>query len=137
MVKIGDSELPASVIRRNKTRDVALLKLEDPSSLQAVPISREPAATGTPVYVIGTPLSESLSHTVTRGIISAVRTDGERPLYQTDAAINPGNSGGPAFDDRGEVIGIAVSGIFTRQGGSLNINFLIPIDEALGSLNVF
>lgn len=93
--------------------------------------------TGTPVYIMGTPLSESLSYTVTRGIVSAVRKmEDEQLYYQTDAGVNPGNSGGPAFDPAGEVVAMAVSGLLTRQGGSLNINFLIPIDEVLGSLTV-
>ncbi len=58
---------------------------------------------GSTVEAIGHP--KGLTFTITRGIISAVRTrpsiygvGGKQVLFvQTDAAINPGNSGGPLF----------------------------------------
>jgi len=136
VVVFNEIELRADVIRDDPIRDVALLKLRDFNG-EALSISKQQPVEGETIYVIGTPLEEKLSHTVTRGIISAKRTleDGNNYL-QTDAAINPGNSGGPIFNDRGEVVGIAVSGLFNRAGGSLNINFLIPIDEVMSSLNI-
>jgi len=129
-------ELRADVVRNDSKRDVALLKLKE-FNAAALSISKRKPVEGETIYVIGTPLDEKLSHTVTRGIISAKRTleDGKE-YFQTDAAINPGNSGGPIFNEYGEVIGIAVSGLFNRAGGSLNINFLIPIEEVIGSLNI-
>ena len=36
-------------------------------------------------------------------------------FIQTDAAINPGNSGGPIFDERGNVVGVAVSKLDVRK----------------------
>lgn len=137
IVVLKDKELGARVIRVDDKRDIALLKIDSPADLQLVSISNAKAGSGESVYIIGTPLDEKFSHTVTRGIISAERLleDGNA-YYQTDAAINPGNSGGPAFNQYGEVIGIAVAGLFTRQGGSLNINFLIPIEEALKILGL-
>ena len=47
-----------------------------------------------------------LENTVTRGIISGIRTAGLATFVQTDAAINQGNSGGPLLDRNGRVIGI-------------------------------
>jgi S1-C subfamily serine protease len=127
----------AHVVRRDSFRDVALLKLDEHMGLPVLALSDNGIGVGHNVYLIGTPLDESLGHTVTRGIISAERRmeDGQR-YYQTDAAINPGNSGGPAFSDNGEVVGIAVSGLFNKSGGSLNINFLIPIDEVIEALHI-
>lgn len=57
-------------------------------------------------------------------------------LYQTDAAISPGNSGGPVFDAAGELVALSVAGLFTRQGASLNVNYLIPIEQALQAMKV-
>ena len=130
-----DVEQHATVVRVDTKRDVALLKVDGQGSLEHVMISKNKIGTGESVYVIGTPLYEQFSHTVTRGIISAQRRMEDGNIYyQTDAAINPGNSGGPAFNEAGEVIAITVAGLFNRQGSSLNINFLIPIDEALRAL---
>jgi serine protease Do len=74
------------------------------------------------------------THTVTRGIISAlhrtVQVSDEQKyldLIQTDASINPGNSGGPLLNIDGEMIGINVAVRVGAQG----IGFAIPIDEAM------
>jgi serine protease Do len=80
---------------------------------------------------VGTPLDEKLSLSVTKGIISQHRVMKDQPYYQTDAVINKGNSGGPAFNEQGEVIGMAVAGVFAKDGAGMGINYLIPIDEAL------
>ncbi len=137
IVVVDGKDVRANIIRVDEKRDVALLKIDAFEGLQPVELSQNRAREGETIYIIGTPLDEMLSHTVTRGIISAYRTlkDGNE-YYQTDAAINPGNSGGPVFNRYGEVIGISVSGLFTKQGTSLNINFLIPIDEAMKSLGL-
>ncbi|MES9867572.1 MAG: trypsin-like peptidase domain-containing protein [Candidatus Thiodiazotropha sp. LLP2] len=137
LVFSNEQRYQARVVRRDSRRDVALLKLDDYAALPVLALAENGIGVGHNVYLIGTPLEESLGHTVTRGIISAERRmeDGQR-YYQTDAAINPGNSGGPAFSDNGEVVGIAVSGLFNKSGGSLNINFLIPIDEVIDALHI-
>jgi serine protease Do len=66
---------------------------------------------GNTVYAIGTPLDEKNSNSFTRGMIGAIRNDGQ--WIQHDAAINSGNSGGPLLNERGEVIGVNTLGSFT------------------------
>ena len=49
---------------------------------------------GQEIIVIGSALG-TLQNSVSRGIVSGLRTSGGATLVQTDAAANPGNSGGP------------------------------------------
>ena len=68
---------------------------------------------------------------MTYGRISAFRLDvNDRQILQTDASISWGNSGGPAFNPRGEVIGLATFISTSLEGDQAiqGFNFLIPID---------
>jgi serine protease Do len=66
---------------------------------------------------------------VTAGIVSARGRDIAGSAYgdflQIDAAVNTGNSGGPAFNLKGEVVGVNTA-IFSPNGGSVGIAFAIP-----------
>jgi hypothetical protein len=69
--------------------------------------------------------------TVTYGRISSFRLDvNDREILQTNAPISWGNSGGPAFDLRGEVIGLATFISTSLEGDQAiqGFNFLIPVD---------
>lgn len=44
--------------------------------------------------------------------------------FQIDAAINAGNSGGPAFNDRGQCVGIAFQSL--KHEDAENIGYVIP-----------
>jgi S1-C subfamily serine protease len=127
---------PATVVTVDKSHDLALLKINAPN---LVPATLAETSTGLMVgqrvYAIGNPFG--LDGTMTRGIISAIRTvrgpdnndiDG---AIQTDASVNPGNSGGPLLNSRGEVIGITTM-IAGNPGvdQSAGIGFAIPIDTA-------
>jgi S1-C subfamily serine protease len=89
---------------------------------------------GQRVYAIGNPFG--LSGTMTRGIISAIRSlrgPGNSPIedaIQTDAAVNPGNSGGPLLNSRGEVIGITTLIANNGADQSSGIGFAIPVNTA-------
>jgi S1-C subfamily serine protease len=136
-INIGKEKYKAILIRKEKVRDVALLKIKNYSGLaEGVEFSKGIPNIGDELYVIGTPLSLELEHSITKGIVSAKRMLSGLPFYQTDAAINPGNSGGPVFNSSGELIALTVSGIFTRGGASMNINYLIPIGDVVKSLNI-
>ena len=136
IVILGDHEIPGRVVRRDPVRDVALVQIEGAAGSAPLALAVTEPREGETIFVMGTPLSEDLHHTVTKGIVSAVRELDHQRFYQTDATVNSGNSGGPVFNERGEVVAIAVSGLTTRQGTSLGINLLIPIDEALAALEV-
>ncbi|WP_437716588.1 trypsin-like peptidase domain-containing protein [Sorangium sp. So ce448] len=130
-VQLSDERaFEATVVGRDPTLDVALLKLLGAGSLRVASLgSSAPVRPGDGVIVIGSPFG--LGPTVTRGIISATsRPMGTGSLdgfLQTDAAINPGNSGGPLFDATGQVIGIATAIHADGRG----ISFALPIDEVL------
>jgi serine protease Do len=69
----------------------------------------------------------NLEPSATNGHISALKTESiGTPLLQSDVAITHGNSGGPAFNERGEVIGLATYGSTEAAG----FNFLVPINTA-------
>ncbi len=127
----------ATLIRKEEVRDVALLKINNyPSGFVGVKFSKKLPQVGDEIFVIGTPLRLEFEHTVTKGIVSAERYIAGLPYIQTDAAINPGNSGGPVFDSSGELVALAVAGMFTHEGASLNINYLIPIDDVIKTLKL-
>ena len=75
---------------------------------------------GQRVVVLGSPLG--LEHTVTEGLVSAIRNIQNRGEFlQISAPISPGSSGGPVVNMTGQVIGIA-----TFQVKGQNINFAVP-----------
>jgi len=74
---------------------------------------------GTEVVNIGYALGIIGEASVSRGIVSAVRYDGDyrRWVIQTDATMNPGNSGGPMLSLSGEVLGINTFKFESTPGG--------------------
>jgi len=64
---------------------------------------------GDVLYVVGCPNGRIFN--VSKGILSNVFFDTDDGVkhryYRTDAAIYFGNSGGPAYNDRGQIVGIA------------------------------
>ena len=99
------ARLEARVLSVDAARDIALLEVETDRNLAPLEFAAS-VREGEGVIALGFPLDLAESMTVTRGIVSALRTfDGVKHV-QTDAAINPGNSGGPLLNDRGEVVGM-------------------------------
>merc|ERR1719240_72045 len=147
MVKLQgcDVQVEAKVIGFEADKDLAVLKIIDPSQLQQLkPVDIGSSATlqvGQDVLAIGNPFG--LDFTLTSGIVSALGREiqgfGGRPIkdcLQTDAAINPGNSGGPLLDSRGRLIGVntmiyAPNGV----GANVGIGFAIPVDTVRRVVN--
>jgi S1-C subfamily serine protease len=129
----------AKVVGTDKTHDLALLQISA-ANLEPVTLadSRD-LAVGQKVFAIGNPFG--FNGTMTRGIISSIRTIGGsegapiEDAIQTDAAINPGNSGGPLLNSRGEVIGINTMIASNGANQSSGIGFAIPINTAKAVLS--
>jgi serine protease Do len=123
-----NTTLKATLVGRDETGDIALLKVTSDKPLPFVPFGDSgKSRVGDWVLAIGNPFG--LGGTVTAGIVSARNRNIHQGPYddfiQTDAAINQGNSGGPLFNMDGEVIGMNTA-IYSRSGGSVGIGFSIP-----------
>src|SRR5579871_5874451 len=128
----------ATIVGTDRSHDLAVVQIKA-TDLQPMTLGDSTnLQVGQKVYAIGNPFG--LSGTLTRGIVSSIRSvqepDGMRidEAIQTDAAINPGNSGGPLLNWHGEVIGINTM-IASSVGQSAGIGFAIPINTAKAVLN--
>jgi putative serine protease PepD len=124
--------VPAKVLGTDPSTDVAVIRVDVPSSeLHPIPFANSSATqVGDPVVAIGSPFS--LPETTTAGIVSAVGRSIQAPngytitgSIQTDAAINPGNSGGPLLDADAQVVGLNDQ-IQTNSGSSAGVGFATP-----------
>ena len=115
-----DTVLDLAILRAEKS--MPYLKLADVSDLQV----------GEDVLAVGTPLSLTLAHSFTKGIVSALnrtlRVDSSSGLgymqgmIQHDASLNSGNSGGPLLNTSGEIVGINT----LKISGGDGVGFAIP-----------
>ncbi len=123
----------ARIIARDKSTDLAVIRIRTPSPLPVVPLgSSHDLMVGETVIAVGN--AYGYEHTVTQGIVSALHrnvqvneTQQYLDLIQTDASINPGNSGGPLLNIDGEMIGLNVA----VRAGAQGIGFAIPLNKAL------
>jgi len=141
----NERELVAEVLRVDRPRDVALLKLEEiPQGLEIItlPLRRDWPGVGEDVYVIGVPHdARKLQDTVTKGIISAHRRDmkfagAKQDYLQADVELHPGSSGGPLIDENGNIVGLAAAGYVAPGAAGMGLNYFVPIGEALAVLNI-
>jgi S1-C subfamily serine protease len=125
--RMDGTTLNARVETRAPAFDIAILKVATPSPSQAViPMgSAKALRPGQEIILIGSALG-TLQNSVSRGIVSGLRSSGGATLVQTDAAANPGNSGGPMLDRNGSAIGITTLGYNNAEG----LNFGVAIDHA-------
>jgi serine protease Do len=126
----GD-KFEATLIGADKRTDLALLKVESDKDFTYVDFADDAPSVGEWTVAIGNPFG--LGGSVTAGIVSARGRDiGAGPyddFIQIDAPVNRGNSGGPAFNMKGEVIGVNAA-IFSPSGGNVGIAFAIPASTA-------
>jgi len=107
-----DSEADVAIVKVSG-RGLPTLKLADSDKITI----------GENVVAIGSPLG--LENSVSTGIVSGVRRQGDHILIQTTAPISPGSSGSPLLNEMGEVIGIATGSVTPAQ----NMNFAVAIND--------
>lgn len=121
-IAVGVNAAPrvARLVAVAECEDLALLRLDDTSGLQAMSLGRQDEVRqGDRVVALGFPDSlgpvDAIDLTATSGVVSVVRKDivavrqdnhVYRDVIQTDAAVNPGNSGGPLVNSRMQLIGV-------------------------------
>lgn len=133
----GGVEVAVRVVGRDRRLDIALGKLELPSTLRVAPLplgSSDELAVGEQLVVLGNPFGDEV--TAAAGIVAATGREVEasiaqgaaasyRALVQTDARIHRGNSGGPVLDRAGRVVGIATA---TGERPT-ELSFVIPMSR--------
>jgi S1-C subfamily serine protease len=126
----------ARTVRVSRSHDVALLTIagEGRTSFPCLEVDTSPKKPGSDVYAIGAPARTELAFSLTRGIVSGVRTKDGTQLVQTDASISPGNSGGPLLDKNGRVVGVVSRKL---AGGAVEgIAFGVTIEDGLRALGL-
>ncbi|KAL8457720.1 hypothetical protein ACS0TY_034731 [Phlomoides rotata] len=127
----SDTKYVATVLAIGTECDIALLTVEDDEFWQGVsPVEfGDLPALQDAVTVVGYPIGgDTIS--VTSGVVSRIEilsyVHGSTELLglQIDAAINSGNSGGPAFNDKGNCVGIAFQSL--KHEDAENIGYVIP-----------
>ena len=120
------TEKVAEIVGTDERTDLAVLKIEG-TDLPFVTLEDTPSRVGDWVVAVGNPFG--LGGTVTVGVISGsgrnIGGSNYGDFLQIDAAVNTGNSGGPAFNTKGEVVGVNTA-IYSPNGGNVGIAFAIP-----------
>ncbi|PIA40426.1 hypothetical protein AQUCO_02500253v1 [Aquilegia coerulea] len=127
----SDTKYLATVLAIGTECDIALLTVNDDEfweGVSPVEFGSLPALQDA-VTVVGYPIGgDTIS--VTSGVVSRIEilsyVHGSTELLglQIDAAINSGNSGGPAFNDKGNCVGIAFQSL--KHEDAENIGYVIP-----------
>jgi len=132
----SDMKYVAAVLAVATEGDMALLTVEDPAFWEGA----EPVTFGQlpqlqdAVTVVGYPIGGD-TMSVTSGVVSRIEVTsyvhGAAELLgiQIDAAINSGNSGGPAFNEKGQCVGIAFQSL--KHEDAENIGYIIPTPVVL------
>lgn len=123
------------LIRIDEARDVALLRLKNlDSSTECLELTPDSAKPGEDLYALGAPGGESLSFSISRGIVSGRRSFNGTSFLQTDASINEGNSGGPLLGADARVRAIAS----WKIGGEAveGLGFGVPSSTAMNALKI-
>jgi hypothetical protein len=114
--------LAGTVLGVDRTSDLGLLRVEDKDLPEPLPLGAPDDVKETDTLVtFGYPFGQDLGKevTVTKAPVSKLikGPTGKLNRFQLDGAVNPGTTGGPVVNGKGEVVGIAVSGVKGAQIG--------------------
>lgn len=143
----SEKEYDATLVSYDEDLDLAILHVND-LPLTAVTLGdSDQLQVGEWAVVIGNPLGEEFTRTVTVGVVSALdrevtdttydrygrKTSITNTMIQVDAAISSGNSGGGMFNTLGQLMGIPARKYTASALSSAsidNIGMCIPINVA-------
>lgn len=146
-VVTGSALLKVWVGGETESRNARVLGVSECSDLAVIDIAGDgydyldiykgPINVGMDIYVAGYPLGDP-EYTLTKGVISKAKADGETSwasvdsVIEYDASTNPGNSGGPVITSDGEVIGVHYAGnASTRQAFGISRDVALPVIDDL------
>lgn len=137
----GGSSLPARVVRKDSTNDLALIQVDTKVDIAAQ--FRSSIRLGEWVGVFGFPLHGLITRSgnFTQGNVTATAglLDDSRML-QISAPVQPGNSGGPVLDQSGNVVGVVVAKLNATRVAEIakdipqNVNFALKANVATNFL---
>jgi len=134
-VRLSDGKVyPAGIVRLNRDADVALVRVRGLTGTPCLKLADAEPSMGADLYAIGAPGDPNLSFSLTRGIVSSLRTVRGFRRIQTDTPISPGNSGGPLLDAEGRVQAIVQAKVV--RTGVEGVAFGLPSKVALSALGL-
>ena len=131
----GSIHLATDIIAYDKDIDFVIFKIEGDNHETVKLGDSDEIQMGDDVVALGHPKKELYS--LTKGIISQIRTKDEIKYFQHDSSIEGGSSGGPLFNNKGKVIGINTLIHKYRTAGDLGYAIVINyITNALKQNNI-
>lgn len=127
-------QLDGKIVRYNKARDLALLKVEYNFEKAFLLSETKSFKNLSEVYTIGAPKSVELGQSVSLGLISNERVVNNNNLLQVNININGGNSGGPLFEKNGTLQGVIQSKLVGKD--TEGVGFAIPAYLVPSYLNI-
>ena len=100
--------------------DRDLVLLISPVKNTPLALSKRDPIIGEDIIAIGNP--KGLESTVSKGVISGIRTTDNCTYYQITSPISPGSSGGVIIDEYEKVVGVSTFYLADGQ----NLNFAVP-----------
>ena len=128
--------LNARVLGVSECSDLAVIDIEG-DGYPYLNWREDPIKVGLDVYGAGFPTFGNTEYTLTKGIVSKEKANGDRSwssvesVLETDVRINPGNSGGPLVDGDGHVLGVNFAGNNLDQYFAIAREAAIPVVEEL------
>jgi tetratricopeptide (TPR) repeat protein len=134
IIKVADYGYYGTVVARDPSSDLALIKLQSQILLPTLGLQSIPPRIGQKIFVIGNPLT--LEKSFSDGLVSRLTDSG---WIQYTAPTNSGNSGGSLLNEDGDVLGIVqsrapdstpgtfASGIYFAVSASKIKNFLATV----------
>jgi hypothetical protein len=109
-----ERNLTAEILSVDRIADLAVLRVKDATLPTPLKVhSAKDLQETQQVYVCGFPLGVALGREISirkSSVASFRRENGELDKVQLEGGADPGNSGGPVIDNRGNVVGVLVSG---------------------------